>query len=233
MLALLSYPVLVEPYISTTHQAMLWSIAYAGFAILCAAVALYARGENTISATTTREAQLPAPAVSMKLLWVALAACGSAMLLAVTNHITQNIASVPFLWVIPLSLYLLTFILCFDARRWYNRALFLRLLGIALGAMAYALAPSFSGLPLKVLIPLYCFGLFIACMFCHGELARLKPAHAYLTTFYLMAALGGALGAVFVALIAPHVFSGYYEAAFLAMGFCAVLVLVTCKPPRS
>jgi hypothetical protein len=143
----------------------------------------------------------------------------------VTNHITQNIASVPFLWVIPLSLYLLSFILCFDARRWYNRALFLRLLGIALGAMAYALAPSFSGLPLRVLIPLYCIGLFIACMFCHGELARLKPVHAYLTTFYLMAALGGALCAVFVALIAPHIFSGYYE-LHVAMACCAVLVLV-------
>jgi hypothetical protein len=226
VLALLSYPVLVEPYVSTTHQALLWSIGYAAFAILCAAVALYARGQNTLSATSAPGgAQFPVPAVSMQLLWVALAACGSAMLLAVTNHITQNIASVPFLWVIPLSLYLLTFILCFDARRWYNRALFLRLLGIALGAMAYALAPSFSGLPLKVLIPLYCFGLLIACMFCHGELARLKPVHAYLTTFYLMAALGGALGAVFVALIAPHVFSGYYE-LHVAMGFCAVLVLV-------
>ncbi len=161
----------------------------------------------------------------MQLLWIALAACGSAILLAVTNHITQNIASVPFLWVIPLSLYLLTFILCFDARGWYNRALFLRLLGIALGAMAYALAPSFSGLPLKVLIPLYCAGLFIACMFCHGELARLKPDPAHLTTFYLMISLGGALGAVFVALIAPHIFRGYYE-LHVAMGFCAVLVLI-------
>jgi len=115
--------------------------------------------------------------------------------------------------------------LCFDVRGWYNRALFLRLLGIALGAMAYALAPSFTGLPLKVLIPLYCAGLFIACMFCHGELACLKPDPAYLTTFYLMCSLGGALGAVFVALIAPHIFHGYYE-LHVAMAFCAVLVLI-------
>jgi hypothetical protein len=225
VLALLSYPALVEPYISTTHQAMLWSIAYAAFAILCAALALYAHGEKEPTASLSRDSQSAQPSWATKLLWVALAACGSAMLLAVTNHITQNIASVPFLWVIPLSLYLLTFILCFDARRWYNRPLFLRLLGIALGAMAYALAPSFSGLPLKVLIPLFCFGLFITCMFSHGELARLKPLHDYLTTFYLMAALGGAIGAGFVALIAPHIFSGYYELN-VGMGCCAVLVLV-------
>ena len=225
VLALLSYPVLVEPYVSTRHQAMIWSTAYAAFAISCAAFALLALDGTTPLESPSPELQSASPGGATRLLWVALAACGSAMLLAVTNHITQNIASVPFLWVIPLSLYLLSFILCFDVRRWYNRALFLRLLGIALGAMAYALAPSFSGLPLRVLIPLYCIGLFIACMFCHGELARLKPVHAYLTTFYLMAALGGALGAVFVALIALHIFSGYYE-LHVAMGFCAILVLV-------
>jgi hypothetical protein len=225
VLALLSYPVLVEPYVSTRHQAMIWSIAYAAFAILCAAFALFALDEISPIGLPPIESHSAPPGRAMRLLWIALTACGSAMLLAVTNHITQNIASVPFLWVIPLSLYLLSFILCFDARRWYNRALFLRLLGIALGAMAYALAPSFSGLPLKLLIPLYCFGLFIACMFCHGELARLKPTRSYLTTFYLMAALGGALGAVFVALLAPHIFSGYYE-LHVAMGCCAILVLV-------
>lgn len=226
VLALLSYPVLIEPYISTSHQAMIWSGAYAAFAILYGAVALFARGENNPSAPATRvAAKSSAPAWTMQLLWVALAACGSALLLAVTNHITQNIASVPFLWVIPLSLYLFSFILCFDVRGWYNRALFLRLLGVTLGAMAYALAPSFTGLPLKALIPLFCAGLFVACMFCHGELALLKPNPTYLTTFYLMSSLGGALGAVFVALIAPHIFRGFYE-LHVAMGFCAILVLV-------
>ena len=128
----------------------------------------------------------PRPDWKLQLLWLALAACGSALLLAVTNHITQNVASVPFLWIVPLSLYLLSFILCFDASGWYRRGLFLRLLGVMLGGMAYALAPSFTGLPIKVLIPLFCCGLFVCCMFCHGELARLKPDPAHLTTFYLM-----------------------------------------------
>ena len=154
------------------------------------------------------------PDWKMQCLWIALAACGSALLLGVTNHITQNIASVPFLWVIPLCLYLLSFILCFDSDIWYQRGFFLRLLGVSLGGMTYALSPSFTGLPIKVLIPLYCIGLFVCCMFCHGELARLKPDPAHLTTFYLMCSFGGALGAAFVALLAPHVFSGYYELQF-------------------
>jgi SAM-dependent methyltransferase len=225
VLALLSYPVLIEPYVSTSHQAIIWSIAYAAFAIICAAVGLFAHGERRLDSSASRAVQAGAPDRPRQLLWVALTACASALLLAITNHITQNIASVPLLWVIPLSLYLFSFILCFDVRGWYNRALFLRLLGIALGAMAYALAPSFTGLPFNVLIPLYCAGLFIACMFCHGELARLKPDPAYLTKFYSMCSLGGALGAVFVALIAPHIFPGYFE-LHVAMAFCAVLVLI-------
>jgi SAM-dependent methyltransferase len=159
------------------------------------------------------------------LLWLSLAACSSALLLAVTNHISQNIASVPFLWILPLSLYLLSFILCFDARGWYRRGLFLRLLGIAIGGMAYALAPSFAGLPWKVMIVLFCSGFFVCCMFCHGELERLKPAPEHLTAFYLMVALGGAMGAAFAALVAPEIFSGYYE-LHVGLGLCAILVLV-------
>ena len=141
-----------------------------------------------------------------------------------TNHITQNVASVPFLWIVPLSLYLLSFILCFDARDWYRRGVFLRLLGVLLGGMAYALSPSFTSLPIKVLIPLFCVGLFVCCMFCHGELARLKPDPAHLTRFYLLISAGGAIGALLVALVAPRIFSGYYE-LHMALAACAVLVL--------
>jgi hypothetical protein len=225
LLALLSYPVLVEPHLSSAHQAAYWSIAYAGVAILCAVVSIVSRsriGEVPVAETT------PRPAWQTQLLWIGLAACGSALLLAVTNHVSQNIAAVPFLWVIPLSLYLLSFILCFDGRGWYRRGLFLRLLGISLGGMIYALTPSYAGLPWSVLIPLYCCGLFVCCMFCHGELVRLKPSPEHLTSFYLMVSLGGAIGAVFVALVAPRVFSGYYELQ-IAMGCCALLVLVVLR----
>jgi SAM-dependent methyltransferase len=222
MLALLSYPFLVEPKITRALQAKGWSFAYAGLVILCAAVALLLR--RAALAPQTNEVAL-SPDRPTQLLWIALAACGSALLLAVTNHISQNIAAVPFLWIVPLSLYLLSFILCFEGHRWYHRGLFLRLLVIALGAMAYARIPGSTNIPFLVLIPLYCVGLFVCCMVCHGELSRLKPHPAHLTRFYLMCSLGGAIGALFVALIAPHIFSGYYELP-VAMAGCAVLMLV-------
>ncbi|HYL13647.1 MAG TPA: fused MFS/spermidine synthase [Terriglobales bacterium] len=222
LLGLLSYPLLVEPIFSRAHQAVGWSIAYGGVVILCGIIALIARGELPSGLPPGPASR---PDWRTRSLWVALAACGSALLLGVTNHISQNIAAVPFLWVIPLSLYLLSFILCFEGRAWYRRGLWLRLLGLALGGMAYALAPGYGSIPLYVLLPLYCVGLFVCCMVCHGELARLKPHSPYLTSFYLMVSLGGAVGALFVALLAPRVFSGWYELP-IAMAACAVLVLI-------
>jgi SAM-dependent methyltransferase len=222
LLGLLSYPLLVEPTASRVHQAVGWSITYGAVAVLCAVIALRAGGE---SVRDSAEEPISRPDWQTQLLWVSLAACGSALLLGVTKHISQNIAAVPFLWVIPLSLYLLSFILCFEGRAWYRRGLWLRLLGLALGGMAYALAPGYGSIPLYVLLPLYCLGLFICCMVCHGELARLKPHPAHLTSFYLMVSLGGAIGALFVALLAPRLFSGWYEFR-IAMAACAVLVLI-------
>ena len=222
MLALLTYPVAIEPWLTTHHQAIAWSLIYATFAILCAAIAFAPRDASQDS---EKEQLTPRPSAPMQLLWLALAACGSALLLSITNHITQNVAAVPLLWIIPLSLYLLTFILCFASHSWYPRSIFLRLLAVVLGAMTYALSPSFMQLPIKVAIPLFCVGLFIACMFCHGELARLKPDPQHLTSFYLMVAAGGALGALFVALIAPHIFNAFYE-LHVSIGLCAALVAV-------
>lgn len=224
MLGLVTYPLVVEPMLTSSHQAEGWSVAYAIVAILCGAIALSSKNEPARPARI-ESAAIPRPNWQMMLLWVALAACGSALLLAVTNHISQNVAAVPMLWVIPLSLYLLSFILCFERRAWYHRGLFLRLVGLALAAMTFALTPSLAGISLRLIILLYCAGLFVCCMFCHGELARLKPAPAHLTSFYVMIALGGALGAAFVALVAPQIFSGYYE-LHVAMGACAILVLV-------
>ena len=222
MLALVGYPILIEPWFATSHQAVGWSWAYAAVALLCAVVALSSAPQVPVAGQI--ESVLPPP-WETQVLWISLAACGSALLLAFTHHISQNIASVPLLWVIPLALYLLTFILCFEGRAWYRRDLFLRLLGVALGSMAYALAPSFAGLPLSLSIPLYCGCLFVCCMYCHGELARLKPHPTHLTSFYLMCSLGGAIGAFFVALVAPWLFSGDYELR-MAIGCCALLVLV-------
>lgn len=222
MLALISYPILVEPRFSSTLQARVWSFAYAGVAILCALIGFMRRTTSDHYAET---GIAPLPSRSVQLLWVALPACASALLLAITSHISQNIAAVPLIWIVPLSLYLLSFILCFDGRGWYCRNFFLRALGLALASMAYALSPAFEGFPFKFQIVLFCGGLFACSMFCHGELVRLKPHPRYLTRFYLLVSLGGALGAMFVALLAPHLFSWYYEFE-IAVGVCGILVLI-------
>ncbi len=234
-LALVAYPALIEPWISSSHQAFAWSVAYVALAALCAGIALLAAKDAPAATALPLPVpeRAPRPGWKLQVLWISLAACGSSLLLAITNHITQNVASVPFLWVLPLGLYLLSFILCFESSRWYHRSLFLRLLVVALGGMAYALSPAYAGLPLVVLLPLFCFGLFICCMFCHGELALFKPSAEHLTLFYTLISLGGALGAIFVALVAPRIFNGFYELA-VALGLCAILVhVVHSSDPKS
>jgi hypothetical protein len=207
LIALAAYPVLIEPRVATHAQDVAWSIAFAGFAALCAITAWISRRGEVVSAKVATIA----PPGSQKLMWIALAAAGSMMLLATTNQLTQNVAAVPFLWIVPLAIYLVTFILCFESSRWYQRGLFLRLLAVALGGLGYAIYDIQFSDTILVAIPIFALGLFVCCMFCHGELSFLAPPAEYLTTFYLMIALGGALGAVFVGLIAPVVFSGIYE----------------------
>ncbi len=199
--ALLGFPLVFEPAFDLKTLAWGWSFAYAAFALLFGVLSLASMNRQL---PAQAKASVPAPALRAQLGWLALAAMGSVMLLAVTNHVTQNIASVPFLWVLPLALYLLSFILAFDHPRWYLRPLFTGLTALALPAMAW-LVPS---LELALAVPVYLAGLFVACMFCHGELARARPDPAHLTRFYLMISLGGALGAVLVAIVAPLVLPG-------------------------
>jgi SAM-dependent methyltransferase len=220
MLALLGYPFALEPWVATRLQSYGWSIAYVAFALLTAASAWFTlRGSRAaaktpapmVSGAARDEGQ---PTVGRQVLWAALAATGSFLLLAVSNHICQNIASIPLLWIAPLSIYLLTFILCFDSTRWYRRQLFLAMLAAGLGAMGWTLADTELTHELQLQIGVFCAGLFLACMFCHGELSRLKPAPRYLTRFYLMVSLGGAIGSALVGLVAPLVLPAYFELAF-------------------
>jgi len=222
LLALLSYPLLVEPLLSTHRQALVWSAVYGAFVLLCSTLAFRMRAVNLPPPTRRAEGR---PRWRLQLLWLLLAACASALLLAVTQHVSQNIAAIPLLWILPLSLYLLSLILCFEGERWYRRRLFLPLLPVALAAMAYLLSPRFEGMGPRWLIPLYFAGLFICCMVCHGEMAALKPQPEFLTLFYLMVSAGGASGGLFVALLAPHIFSAFYELP-LALAACAVAVLI-------
>jgi SAM-dependent methyltransferase len=228
MFALLSYPVLFEPVFTTHQQAWMWSAAYGVFVVLCALTAL--RSGNAPAAETVVEPEaVEKPSAKLYLMWLLLPAVASLLLLAITNHLSQNVAAIPFLWVLPLSIYLLTFILCFEGSGWYRRNPYLQLLAVALGAMAYALSFDATGsVPIKIMVPLFAMGLFTCCMVCHGELARLKPDPRYLTHFYVMIAAGGALGGLLVGLLAPHLFNALYEMP-LGLAACAVLVVAVVR----
>ena len=227
LLALLAYPVLIEPWVSTLTQSISWSVFYALFALLCGYAAIAsARSAGADMRPRRRKRRVARSrrrrAAARQLMWLTLAAMASFLLLAVTNHICQNVASLPFLWILPLSLYLATFIFCFDHPRWYQRNVFLLLVAILLPLMAWYS----DSLKLKLVIPMYLAGLFVCCMFCHGELSLLKPAPRYLTTYYLMISLGGAVGGLLVGLVAPYVLNGYFELA-IGLVACALLLLVS------
>ena len=209
LLALIGFPVLFEPYFTLPQLGWGWSGLYAALILLCGATA-WRSMRAIVALPAAGEGNAPAAAPltgAVQLAWMGLAALASVMLLAVSNHVTQNISSVPFLWVLPLALYLLTFILAFDHPRWYLRTPLLVLLGVLTPWMAWEI----SSLRLVVAVPLYFTGMFVACMVCHGELARLKPDPAHLTRFYLMISVGGAVGAVLVAIAAPLLLPGYFE----------------------
>lgn len=236
MLALIGYPIVLEPWVTTRSQSYGWSAAYVVFVLLCAACAwLSLRADQSPAATLPQDSSLAleaAPSRRRQLLWATLAATGSFLLLAVTNHLCQNISSIPLLWVVPLSIYLLSFILCFDGRGWYRPELLAPMLAAALGVMAWTLADRNLTHKLELQIGVFCSGLFLACMFCHGELARLKPSPRYLTRFYLMVSAGGAAGSALVGLVAPLVLPAYFELAF-GLVFCALLLALQVwrRPP--
>lgn len=230
LLGLLCYPLLVEPWLASRTQAVSWSAAYAITGALIALVLLRHRtaGPAAVEAQTS-----PPPDRTTRLLWLALPACGAALLYGTTSHLTQNLAAIPFLWVLPLSLYLLSFVLCFGPRSFYQRGVFLKLMAVALGGMAYSLGPDFANAGLELLLPLYLSGLFLCCMVCHGELARLKPHPAHLTRFYLYVSIGGALGGAYAGVLAPLTYASYYE-FHVALGACAALVpFVLYRDPQS
>ncbi len=243
LLGLISYPFLVEPALALKAQAGVWSGCYAAFVFCCGWCAVRAArtakpllepGEVTSSRKSQKGSEAAGrPSRSKRLLWLGLPACASVLLLATTNHISEEVAVIPFLWVVPLGLYLLSFIFCFNSQRAYSRRLFVV---AALAAMVLVYIVTRRGVTevgIAEDIWIHSFALFVCCMICHGELVALKPAPRHLTSFYLSVAAGGALGGVFVALVAPTIFTGLWE---LPLGylFCgALLLVVTLRDPRS
>jgi hypothetical protein len=234
LLALLSYPVFVEPMFTTHGQAYGWSGIYVVFVLICAAVAWRTmRAAPQQSQEAFQATAVPPPTWTIRIVWTALAACASTLLLAISNHLSQNVAPIPFLWVLPLAVYLLSFILCFEREKVYNRGVFLPLLVIALDGAAYAIYANEGNPNIAWAIPTFVAALFISCMVCHGELARLKPDPRHLTTFYMMISLGGTLGGVFVAIIAPHVFHTYLELPLAMVACSALAAMVLWIAPRN
>ncbi len=221
VLGLVTYPFLVEPNLTVHAQAYVWSGSYILFIAcgitLAVGMAKAANApapviEESEEAYPAVEEEIPTPPTKQNYLyWTLLAMTGSSLLLAISNHMSQNVAAIPFLWVLPLSLYLLSFILCFGSSEWIWRSSFTPMPMIGIAIMAAGTLMNFKNIDIKILVPVFSFGLFVVCVLCHGELSRLKPHPKYLTSFYLTMSIGGALGGLFVGFIAPHLFPDYYE----------------------
>ena len=227
LLALVTYPFVVEPGLTLHAQALVWAGGFVLFAAACALCAKrFASSPGAMLAPAGEVTPSEPPSWSRRLVWVALAACASIGLLATTNQLCQEVASIPFLWVLPLCLYLLSFILCFESDRVYRRAIFGPALAVGLGAAAFVLSKGLE-VPIRYQVVAYAFALFAVCMVCHGELTRLKPGPRHLTSFYLMVAAGGAAGGIFVGLIAPRIFRGFWEyhLSLVAAGLLALVAL--------
>lgn len=235
LLALLSYPLLIEPFLTGRQQAAVWRSGFAVFVVLCALAAWRAWRVGSVQETAcTGEStsELP-PSRGRRMLWVGWSACGVVLFMAVTNQLTLNVASVPFLWVVPLGIYLLAFIVAFSGERAYPRRLVAAAFVIALGSIAALLelevlytARTPFNVPILVKIGIYALALFVLCLVCHGELYRLRPAPRHLTSFYLSIACGGALGGITVGVLAPRFLVLYQELHFGLLA-CAVLYVVT------
>lgn len=232
MLALLTYPFLVEPNLPSHRQGLVWSGGFVVFAAICAYTAWWTSKQSTAVAEVSDTPAEPAiaPTWGLRLLWLGLAAAASVLLLAVTTHLTQDVAAIPFLWIVPLTVYLLSFIFSFEMPRVYNRAVFVPLLIASLAFMSYRLWPDHGRIPTQAVIALLGFALFVCCMACHGELSRFKPHPAYLTGFYVTISLGGAVGGLFVGLLAPNLFHAYYELPIGLALTAVVLAIVFAKP---
>ncbi|MGA2548587.1 MAG: hypothetical protein ABSF50_00440 [Burkholderiaceae bacterium] len=232
LIGLLAYPFAIEPYASAGTQARLWSAAYLVDVLLLTLSAWRMGLIRRVRAPASKAWEGTRPPIGTYAFWVASATLGCVLLLSVTNHITQNIASIPFLWIVPLSLYLSSFIVCFESPMGYRRRYWIAPVLVLTAAMAWGLVTRHAVLSIYIGVPLFCVGLFCGCILCHGELARSKPEPGYLTQFYLCLAGGGALGGVLVALVAPRVFSADWEAPLALVGLAFLGLYATIDEAR-
>ncbi|MGA8234106.1 MAG: hypothetical protein WB795_21700 [Candidatus Acidiferrales bacterium] len=241
LLGLLSYPFLIEPHMRLGAQGWTWTAGY-GLFLVCFYFSVRSVALSAAPAAATKKTSVPnsrphgASAVavgwSLRLFWIGLAACASVLLLATTNLICQDIAVIPFLWVLPLSLYLISFIVCFENDRWYRREIFYPLFAMA---VALVIVVSLPKAEFSFLIQLAAFSavLFAGCMVCHGEAARTRPSAESLTMFYFCIATGGAVGGIVVSMVAPWMFPNYWEYPLGILGCIAVVLTVSDRERSS
>jgi hypothetical protein len=230
LLGLILYPVVVEPLLTIQRQGWIWAVGYLIFILIAGYNAIQLKNilpapisnENNQLANDTQK-----PAKGTQSLWIILSATASLMFLAVTNEITQEVAVIPFLWVLPLGIYLFSFVLAFSSRRWYQRKLYTLLFLVAVAGLIYILFNSSTNYIIQIVV--YNFLLFTITMICHGELYALRPQPAHLTRFYLLVSIGGAIGGIIVNLIAPYIFRGYWEFK-IGLAFVGILMAVLSFP---
>jgi len=225
LLALIAYPTLVEPHLPLRLQRFFWAAGFMVYAALCA-----------ILSRQVPEAAQPAPqqdtatapvSTATRWLWFLLPMAAAMQLSAVTSHITSNIAAIPLLWILPLAVYLITFILAFEFPRLYRRSVLVRLLVVMLASLGYAISKIDSSFPIGIAILFFLFECFVACLFCHAEAYALRPQRPSETTlFYLLVAAGGVTGTFFIGIASPLLFAANYDLSitFLVTALLALAV---------
>jgi hypothetical protein len=227
LIALISYPFVFEPALDMNSQAKFWSVGfcvYVCLAVICGTRLFFMKRPASTSDVEPVQQGRPRPRRFRS--WFLLAMIASSTLLAITNTVCQDVAVIPFLWVVPLSLYLLSFILCFDSDWWYRRAANALITCGLVAVLCWTLMFE-SGASLPLQIGIHFAVLFFICMMCHGEIARQRPDTKHLTSYYLTMSAGGACGGLFVALAAPMLFPDFWELhiCLLAASACAVWVV--------
>ncbi|WP_309645784.1 fused MFS/spermidine synthase [Phenylobacterium sp.] len=209
LLALLAYPVLVEPLATLKNQTLGWSIGYGTFILLMGGLAMTVSRARSVTAASSVAEAGPAPTWRERLVWIALAAIPSSLMLGVTTHITTDVASAPFLWVVPLALYLGTFIIAFSEKPLISPTTALLFQAAAVAACAGLLPFKNSNFMLQLFVHLAAF--FLTALICHQALVARRPKPAHLTEFYLWMSFGGVVGGSFNAFLAPVIFNNVWE----------------------
>ncbi len=252
LLALVAYPVAIEPYFALRTQRLVWAVGFAVYAGMCgwlalrggaAAVKATSGGDEGGSEIGVEKRDLRSPqddepwgddreAVEKHgggrrrpWLWFGLSAAAAMQLCAVTSHLTENVAALPLLWVVPLAVYLLSFVLAFEFASVYRRGLVVRVLVVMLASLGYLLSKTDVSLPIAMGVGFFLVELLFACWFCHAEVYALRPEGARAAAaFYLVVAAGGAAGTMFVAVVSPMVFRANYD---LPMAFAMTAAMAT------